>query len=130
METIYVKNTLPVKGHYSPAIRDGDLLYISGQLPINQLTGEHCGGDIQDQAKQIFENFNNLLIAAGTQKNQVLKVVIYITDIQEWDLVNAAYEIFFGDHYPARSIVPVKPLHYGFKMEMEGIAKIPQEDCK
>lgn len=130
METIFVKDALPARGHYSPAVRDGGLLYISGQLPVDQLTGEHCKGSIQQQAEQIFKNFNNLLEAAGTHKNQVLKVVIYITDIREWDQVNSAYEMFFGDHYPARSIVPVGPLHYGFKMEMEGIAKIPQEDCQ
>lgn len=128
MNTINVKNAVPPKGHYSPAIKDGDLLYISGQLPIDQLTGEHCGASIQEQAQQIFKNFHRLLEAAGTDRSHVLKVVIYLTDIKEWEQVNAAYEDFFGNHYPARSIVPVGPLHYGFKMEMEGIAKIPRED--
>lgn len=124
MKIITIKDAPLPAGHYSPAIKDGELLYISGQLPINQQTGSHCNGDIQAQALQIFDNFNNILTAAGTQKDQVIKVTIYLTDISEWDNVNTLYQQFFGNHRPVRSIVPVGPLHYGFRMEMEGIAKI------
>ena len=125
MKRISVTGALPPKGHYSPAILDGEFLYISGQLPIDLFTGVHCSGDIRVQAKQIFENLDHILSAAGTQKNQVIKVVVYISDIRDWDEVNQIYQDYFGEHYPVRSIVPVGTLHYGFKLELEGLAKVP-----
>ena len=126
MERIVVPGALPVKGHYSPALKDGDYLYISGQLPINQFTGICCEGTIKEQAEQALENFHNILMAAGAGKEDVVKVVVYINDISLWDEVNEIYSDFFGDHYPARSIVPTKPLHYGFLIEIEGIARLHQ----
>lgn len=127
MERILVPGALPVKGHYSPAVRDGRDIYISGQLPIDQFTGARCEGSIREQAKKALENFNNVLAAAGARKENVLKVVVYINDIGMWDEVNEIYGEFFGDCYPARSIVPTKPLHYGFLIEIEGIARLSQE---
>lgn len=124
MERILVPGALPPKGHYSPAVRDGDHIYVSGQLPIDQVTGEHCSGTIKEQARLALDNFNNVLKAAGAQKSDVVKMVVFITDIALWDEVNEIYSEFFGDHYPARSIVPTGPLHYGFKIEIEGIARL------
>lgn len=128
MERITVLGALPPKGHYSPAVRDGDHIYISGQLPVDQATGAHCRGTIREQARQALENFDNVLKAAGAQKNHVIKMVIFITDIALWDEVDEIYSEFFGDHYPARSIVPTGPLHYGFNIEIEGIARLSQEE--
>ena len=124
MKQISVTGALPPKGHYSPAIMDGELLYISGQLPINPFTGEHSSGDIREQAEQIFRNLDHILSAAGTWKDQIIKVVVYISDIGDWDEVNQIYQDYFGEHYPVRSIVPVGTLHYGFKLELEGIARV------
>lgn len=124
MKQISVTGALPPKGHYSPAILDGELLYISGQLPVDPFTGGHCSGDIREQAAQIFQNLDHILRAAGTRKEQVIKVVVYISDIRDWDEVNQIYQDYFGEHYPVRSIVPVGTLHYGFKLELEGIARV------
>ena len=103
---------------------DGELLYISGQLPIDPFTGEHSSGDIREQAEQVFQNLDHILSAAGSWKDQVIKVVVYLSDIGDWDEVNQIYQDYFGEHYPVRSIVPVGTLHYGFKLELEGIARV------
>lgn len=126
MKRVLIPGALPPKGHYSPAIVDGGLVYVSGQLPVDPFTGEKCSGDIAEQAKVVFANFERVLEAAGSRKECVIKVVLYVSDIALWDEVNALYSEFFGDHYPVRSIVPVGPLHYGFKIEMEGIAKLSE----
>ena len=127
MERITVPGAQPVRGHYSMAVRDGKDIYISGQLPVDQFTGCPCQGDVKEQARQALGNFCNVLTAAGAGISDVVKVVVYIADIQMWDEVNEVYSEFFGEHYPARSIVPVKPLHYGFLIEIEGIARLHQE---
>ena len=124
MERITIPGAQPARGHYSMAVKDGNEIYISGQLPVDPFTGRHCQGSVKQQARQALENFHNVLTAAGARISDVVKVVVYITDISMWDEVNEVYSDFFGEHYPARSIVPVKPLHYGFLIEIEGIARL------
>lgn len=123
--TLFNTSNLPMPGgHYSQAVIHNGLIYISGQLPFNPFTGEKVNGSIEEQTQQILDNVNTLLKDAGSSKKNVLKCTVYISDINLWGRVNEVYADFFGKHKPARAVVPVKDLHFGFKIEMELIASI------
>ncbi len=112
----------PPAGHYSPAIVYGDLVYVSGQLPIDPVTGEPCHGTIEDQAGQVLRNLALLLEASGSGLDRLLMVTIYVASVELWPAVNAVYAQALGDHRPARAIVPTGPLHHGFLIELEAVA--------
>lgn len=111
-------------GHYSPAVRKGNMLFISGQVPTNPYTGEKCFGSIREQTQQVLQNLDDILKAAGADKKDVMKMTVYVSDIAYWDEVNQVYSEYFGEHKPARTIVPTRDLHYGFLVEMDAIAYI------
>jgi 2-iminobutanoate/2-iminopropanoate deaminase len=120
-KTIYTDKAPTPKGHYSQATEYGGLVYCSGILAIKPGCGTAVGGTIEEEAKQVFENFAAVLEAAGTTRERTLKVTVFISDISLWDKVNEMYSRFFAEHKPARSIVPVKQLHFGLNLEMEAI---------
>ena len=124
MREVLTPNAPKPAGHYSQAIVHNDIVYVSGQLPIDPKTGEKCLGSIEEQTKQVLENVSEILKAAGSDINQVLKITLYVSDIELWGRVNAVYSDFFGKHRPARAVVPTRDLHYGFKIEIEAIAAI------
>ncbi|MGE5631906.1 MAG: RidA family protein [Caulobacteraceae bacterium] len=124
MEFIATKNALKPSGHYSQAIVHNGVMYISGQLPIDPETGEKVHGTIEEETARVLGNLELILREAGSSKENVLKVTLYIPDISLWDNVNKVYSDFFGSHKPARSVVPTKELHYGFKIEIEAIAAV------
>lgn len=111
-------------GHYSQAIIHNNIVYVSGQLPIDPETGEKRIGSIEEQAEQALNNLSEILKAAGCNLNQVIKTTIYVSDIELWERVNAVYSRFFGEHRPARAVVPTKNLHFGFQIEIEAIAGV------
>lgn len=113
------------KGHYSPGVVMNGTLYISGQLPIDPLTGKLAGGDIETQGKQSLKNVEQVLQQAGVKKENVGLCRIYLSDISLWDKMNAIYAEFFGSHKPARVIVPTGKLHYGALVEIEAAAEMP-----
>lgn len=125
MQTIQTLNAPGPAGHYSQAIVHGGLVYVSGQLPVDPLSAEERVGTIEDQAEQALKNLRAILQAAGTDLDHVLKTTVYISDIALWAQVNAVYARHFGDHRPARAVVPVKELHFGFQLEIEAIAALP-----
>lgn len=110
-------------GHYTQAIKSGHLLFLSGQLPINA-QGLKVTGDIRQQVRQVLENLIAITTAAGGNKNSIIKTTVYITKIEYWPMVNEVYQEVFGNHRPARAIVPVPELHYGFEVEIEGISEL------
>jgi 2-iminobutanoate/2-iminopropanoate deaminase len=111
------------RGHYSHAVVHNGLVFVSGQLPINPDDGLALAGrDIEAQTRQALENLDTALRAAGSARHLVLKTTVYVTDIALWDRVNATYAGFFGEHRPARTIVPTGPLHYGVDIEIEAVA--------
>ncbi len=124
MKTIFSENAPKPAGHYSQAIEHQGLIYISGQLPINPSSDEKQVGSIEGQTQQVLDNLEAILNAANSNKNQVLKVVVYISDISLWDSVNRVYADFFGNHKPVRSIVPTRELHFGFQIEIDAIAAV------
>jgi 2-iminobutanoate/2-iminopropanoate deaminase len=112
----------PPAGHYSPAVVHGGLVYVSGQLPIDPVTGAPCHGTIEEQARQVLRNLALLLEASGSGLDRLLKVTIYIASVDLWPAVNAVYAQALGQHRPARAIVPTGPLNHGFLIELEAIA--------
>lgn len=126
MEKIFTSNAPVPGGHYSQAIRHGDYIFISGQLPVDPVTGEKILGEIETQALQVLQNVLGIAEAGGSDINHLLKLTVYIADIALWSRVNTVYADFFGDHKPARAIVPVPALHHGFLIEIEAIAAVVQ----
>jgi 2-iminobutanoate/2-iminopropanoate deaminase len=124
IKSVLTPNAPAPGGHYSQAIVHNGLVYVAGQLPIDPKTGERKLGPIEEQAEQTLENIRAILQAAGSDMNRVLKMTVYISDIDLWGKVNEVYAHFLGDHRPARAIVPVKELHYGFQIEIEAIAAL------
>lgn len=112
-------------GHYAQAMVYNDMVFVSGQLPIDPATGEKKLGSIEEQTEQVLSNVAAILEAAGSGLHNVLKTTVYISDIALWDKVNSVYARFFGDHRPARAMVPTKALHHGFLVEIEATAFIP-----
>jgi len=111
-------------GHYTQAIVHGDLVYVSGQLPIDPQTGEKHTGSIEEQTDQAIRNLAGILNAANSGLNLVVKTTVYISDIELWDRVNAVYSRLFGEHRPARAVVPTRELHFGCQIEIEAIAAV------
>jgi len=109
-------------GHYSQATVAGGFVFISGQLPIVAGTGQKITGPIEEQALQVFRNISAIAEASGSSLNKIVKLTIFISDMEHWATVNKVFASFFGDHKPARAIVPVKELHYGFGIEADAIA--------
>lgn len=120
-EILTPKAPMPA-GHYSQAIVHKGMIYVSGQLPIDPGTGEKRIGTIEEQTSQALKNVAEILKAAGSDLDRVVKTTVYISDIDLWDRVNAVYSETFGEHRPARAVVPTRELHFGFQIEIEAIA--------
>jgi len=110
-------------GHYSQCIQHNGILYLSGQLPIDQIN-KTIPDTIEAQADLAFKNVETILTEAGSSKDKVLQVRVYIPDIELWDKVNNRYSLFFGDHKPVRCIIPTRELHFGCLIEVEVTAAL------
>lgn len=111
-------------GHYSQAKVWQGVAYVAGQLPIDPLTGRKEVGTIEEQTAQVIRNIEAVLSAAGSDLSKILRVTVYISDIELWGRVNQVYSQLMGDNRPARTVVPVNQLHYGFQIEMDVIAAV------
>lgn len=112
----------PPGGHYSHAVSAGGFVYVSGQLPVLP-DGTHAPeADFAAQAAQALANLFAALAAAGTSRQAIVKVTVYVTDIADWPVFNALYAQAMGDHRPARTVVPVPVLHYGYRIEIDAVA--------
>jgi 2-iminobutanoate/2-iminopropanoate deaminase len=124
MKYISTKNAPTPAGHYSQAVVQDNLVFVSGQLPIDPVSGEKKTGPIEEQTEQTLQNLAEILKAANSSLDQVVKVTVYLSDIELWNRVNAVYADFFGEHKPARAVVPTRELHFGFQIEIEAIAVV------
>ena len=124
MIEISAQNAPKPSGHYSQAMVHNNIVYVSGQLPIDPKTGEKRIGSIEEQTEQALSNLSEILKAAGSDMNRVIKTTVYISDIALWARVNSVYSRFFGEHRPARAVVPTRNLHFGFQIEIEAIAVV------
>ena len=111
-------------GPYSQAVRAGNVLYASGQIPIDPATGELVRGDFTAQARQVFTNLAAVLEAAGTDFRHVVKATVYLTSLTDFQTLNAIYAEHFGDHKPARSTVGVAQLPKGATVEIDVVAAL------
>ncbi|HYJ84567.1 MAG TPA: Rid family detoxifying hydrolase [Pyrinomonadaceae bacterium] len=109
-------------GHYSQAVVHNGLVFVSGQLSIEPRTGEKKLGSIEEQTEQALKNVAAILKAANSDLSRVLKMTVYVADINLWSAVNTVYARFMGEHRPARAVIPTGELHYGFLIEIEAIA--------
>jgi 2-iminobutanoate/2-iminopropanoate deaminase len=114
-------------GPYSAAIESGDLVFVSGQIPLDSGTGKLIEGDIAAQARQSLENLKTILTAAGLGFEHVVKTTIFLTSMGDFAAVNEVYKSFVGEPYPARSTVAVAALPMGAKIEIETIAVRPPQ---
>ncbi len=124
MEKITTPNAPAAIGPYSQAIKTNGMLFASGQIPIDPATGNIVSGGIENQALQAFNNVRNLLEAAGTTMSNVVKVTVFMADMNDFATVNTIYAQYFTEPYPARSAVAVKALPKGALIEVEVIAEL------
>ena len=109
-------------GPYSQAIRVGDFLYISGQIPLDPKTMEMITGNIELETEKVLQNIEAILRAEGLNFGHVIKTTVYLTDLSEFTRMNQVYEKFFSNTKPARACVQVAALPKGAKIEIDAIA--------
>lgn len=124
MKKVIATNQAPAAiGPYSQAIEVNNMLFASGQIPVDPATGEFASGDIVGQTVQVFNNINAILVEAGYTMDHVVKTTVYLADMSYFAEMNAVYaEQFGGDAFPARSTVAVKALPKGALVEIEVVA--------
>ena len=108
-------------GPYSQAVRAGNTVYLSGQIPLNPATGELVAGDITVQTQRVFENLRAVCEAAGGSLAQLVRVGIYLTDLKNFAAVNAVMAEFCKEPHPARSTVEVSGLPRGAEVEIDAV---------
>jgi 2-iminobutanoate/2-iminopropanoate deaminase len=110
-------------GPYSQAVRYGNLVFTSGQIPIDPATGNLVSGDIMKETEQVFANLAAVLAAAGTELRRAVKTTVFLTDMGQFAKVNEVYARHFGEPFPARSTVQVAALPKGVSVEIEIVAE-------
>lgn len=124
MKSIFEVGNLKSNGHYALATVHQDTVYVSGQFSIEPVTSQKKYGTIEEETLQALKNVEMIIEAAGSKKEQILRMTLYIPDVKLWDKVDTVYKEFFGEHKPTRTVVPTRELHFGFKIEIEAIAYI------
>ena len=113
-------------GPFSQAIVEDGKIYTAGQGGVDPETGEIVHGGIVPEAEQVVNNIEKILKAAGASLNDIIKVNIYLTNIEDYDELNKTYSEFFDDPYPARSVVEVSDLPIDIRIEVETVARLPE----
>jgi 2-iminobutanoate/2-iminopropanoate deaminase len=111
-------------GHYSQAVVHGGLVYVAGQLPMVPGASEVKLEGLEAQARQVIANVFAILEAAGSAREEIVRATVYLAGVEHWPAFNRVYAEMMGNHRPARSIVPVPALHYGYLVEMDAIAAL------
>lgn len=119
---IYTPNAPAAIGPYSQAVQAGNMLFVSGQIPVDPATGAFAGEDIVTQTKQSLTNVKNILEAAGYSLNDVVKTTVLLADIADFAAMNAVYAEFFCENKPARACFAVRDLPKAALVEIEAIA--------
>jgi 2-iminobutanoate/2-iminopropanoate deaminase len=121
-QAIWPKSGPPTKGPYSPAMAFGDLVFVSGQGPVDPATGRIINGDVLDEMRLAMENVKTILAAAGSSLAQALKVTLYLKDMDDFAKVNELYKEYFGPVFPARTTIQAGKLPFDIKIEVDVIA--------
>ena len=125
MQPIHTDLAPKAIGTYSQAIQSGQMVYLSGQIPLNPETMQLCDEDVKLQIAQVLENLSAVCEAAGGSLSHVVKLSVYLTDLEHFHLVNEAMRRYFVEPYPARAVIGVSALPRGAKVEMDGIMVLP-----
>ena len=121
-EIISTENAPGAIGPYSQAVRSGNFLFASGQIPIDPATGEFVAGGITEQTEQVMRNVSAILEAAGAGLQQVVKTTVFLADMDDFTAMNEVYGRFFGEDPPARATVQAARLPRDARVEIEAIA--------
>ena len=122
-KTVIATNNAPAAiGPYSQAIRMGNMVFLSGQIPLHPVTGEIVQGDIRAQTRQVLENLKCVLEAAGSSPDKVVKTTIFMKDLNDYVTINAVYQEFLSNKPPARTTVQAARLPRDAGVEIEAIA--------
>lgn len=124
VQVISANNAPKAIGPYSQGIKTQNMVFTSGQIPIDPATGEVVGGGVESQARQALENLKAVLIEAGVGMENVIKTTVFIKDMNEFALVNKIYGEYFKEPYPARSCVEVARLPKDVSIEIEAVAVV------
>ena len=124
MDFIATKEAPHAIGPYSQAVRSGNTLYLSGQIPLDPVSGNLIEGDFAAQSRRVFDNLRAVSRAAGADFRNVTRATVYLTDLGNFQTLNSIYAQYFGDHKPARSTVGVAQLPRGAAVEIDLIAVI------
>ncbi len=111
-------------GHYSPVVVASGFVHVAGQLPIDAQGGKLGDAPFEVQARQVLANIQAALLAAGSTPQRLVQVRVYLADIGHWGAFNALYAEWLGAHRPARAVVPVPALPFGFLIEAEAVALV------
>ena len=126
MKYIQPEGIAKPRGHYSPAIVENGFVFVSGQLPIDS-EGNMLNGTVEEQMLQCLKNIDIILQGSGSSISRVVKATVFITDIGDWPKVNAVFANYFGDHRPARVVVPTGKLLEGIYVEVDCIASAHED---
>ncbi len=119
---VHTDNAPAAVGPYSQGVKTGNMVFVSGQMPVVPATGEVVEGDVGEKARQCMKNVIAILKEGGVTADNIIKTTIFLTDMNDFGAVNEVYASFFGDSYPARSCVEVSRLPKGVDVEIEAIA--------
>ena len=124
LQPISTPNATQPGGHYAQAMVHGDIVYVSGQLGFEPKSSTPELVSVEQQVRNCLSNLKAILDDAGSSMNHVIRTTVYISDVALWPEVNAIYANVFGDHRPARTIVPCNTLHHGFQVEIDAMAAL------
>jgi 2-iminobutanoate/2-iminopropanoate deaminase len=122
MDYVATDNAPKAIGPYSQAVKSGGILYTSGQICLDPATGELVTGSFEAQARRVFDNLAAVLKEGGSDFGRVLRATVYLTDLANFQTLNAIYAEYFGDHKPARTTVQVAALPKGSTVEIDLVA--------
>lgn len=120
-QTIHTDQAPAAIGPYSQAVRHGDLVFLSGQIPLDPASMKVVEGEIADQVHRVFRNLSAVCEAAGGSLDGILKLNVYLTDLGNFATVNQVMQEYFTEPYPARAAVGVRALPMGVEVEMEAV---------
>ncbi len=123
-EIISTENAPQAIGPYSQAVKAGNLMFVSGQIPLDPKTGDLVSESIEDQAKQVLDNVKSICEAAGSSLDDIVKISIFLTDLSNFAVVNDVMKEYFSEPYPARATIEVSGLPLGVNVEIEAIVLI------
>ena len=126
MDFVVTERAPAARGHYSQAVVHAGIVYVAGQLPIVPSDPQAKLDGFERQAEQVLDNVQAILEASGSSLARVLKATVYIADIAHWPRFNELYARRMGTHRPARTVVPVVALHYGYLVEMDVVAALEE----